>query len=142
MNRKRDDATIASNIETQKRVRKKVELGSMIRGKAHSDKMANVLKEADLLIEAAAEPPEFPRSRHEPYAYEKVAAEIMSHNLARKQEAAEEMDEIAATLGEAGLPDGFHRAAAEVFQRISDYKDRDPEEVSLEELLKSLSAPP
>jgi hypothetical protein len=30
-----------------------------------------------------------------------------------------EMEEIAATFAEAGQPDGFHRAAAEVFRRFS-----------------------
>src|SRR5262249_412193 len=29
-----------------------------------------------------------------------------------------EMEEIAATFAAAGLPDGFHRAAAEVYQRL------------------------
>jgi 3-hydroxyisobutyrate dehydrogenase-like beta-hydroxyacid dehydrogenase len=34
-----------------------------------------------------------------------------------------EMEEIAATFAAAGLPDGFHRAAAEVYQRLAQYKD-------------------
>jgi 3-hydroxyisobutyrate dehydrogenase-like beta-hydroxyacid dehydrogenase len=34
-----------------------------------------------------------------------------------------EMEEIAATFAEAGLPDGFHLAAAEIFRRLSPYKD-------------------
>ena len=34
-----------------------------------------------------------------------------------------EMEEIAATFAAAGLPDGFHRAAAEVWRRLSSYKD-------------------
>jgi len=34
-----------------------------------------------------------------------------------------EMNEIAATFAAAGLPDGFHRAAAEVWSRLSSYKD-------------------
>ena len=34
-----------------------------------------------------------------------------------------EMDEIAATFAEAGLPDGFHRAAGEIYQRMADFKD-------------------
>ena len=34
-----------------------------------------------------------------------------------------EMEEIAATFSEAGLPAGFHLAAAEVFSRLSAYKD-------------------
>lgn len=34
-----------------------------------------------------------------------------------------EMDEIARTFGSAGLPDGFHRAAAEVYARLKGFKD-------------------
>jgi 3-hydroxyisobutyrate dehydrogenase-like beta-hydroxyacid dehydrogenase len=34
-----------------------------------------------------------------------------------------EMNEIAATFAAAGLPDGFHRAAAEIWTRLSSYKD-------------------
>jgi 3-hydroxyisobutyrate dehydrogenase-like beta-hydroxyacid dehydrogenase len=34
-----------------------------------------------------------------------------------------EMDEIAATFRDAGLPAGFHAAAAEVFRRLVDFKD-------------------
>jgi hypothetical protein len=35
-----------------------------------------------------------------------------------------EMDEIAASFAAAGLPDGFHRAAAEVCRRLESFKDR------------------
>jgi len=34
-----------------------------------------------------------------------------------------EMEEIAATFAGAGLPDGFHLAAAEIWRRLSSYKD-------------------
>jgi 3-hydroxyisobutyrate dehydrogenase-like beta-hydroxyacid dehydrogenase len=34
-----------------------------------------------------------------------------------------EMDEIAATFAGAGLPDGFHRGAGEVYRRMASYKD-------------------
>lgn len=34
-----------------------------------------------------------------------------------------EMEEIAATFTGAGLPDGFHRAAAEIYARLAGYKD-------------------
>jgi 3-hydroxyisobutyrate dehydrogenase-like beta-hydroxyacid dehydrogenase len=34
-----------------------------------------------------------------------------------------EMEQIAATFAAAGLPDGFHRAAADVYQRLAGYKD-------------------
>jgi 3-hydroxyisobutyrate dehydrogenase-like beta-hydroxyacid dehydrogenase len=37
-----------------------------------------------------------------------------------------EMDEIAATFREAGLPGGFHEAAGEVYRRIAHFKDADP----------------
>jgi hypothetical protein len=37
-----------------------------------------------------------------------------------------EMRQIADTFADAGLPDGFHRAAAEVYARLSEYKDADP----------------
>jgi hypothetical protein len=33
------------------------------------------------------------------------------------------MEEIAATLEGAGLPAGFHRAAAEVYGRLAEFKD-------------------
>jgi 3-hydroxyisobutyrate dehydrogenase-like beta-hydroxyacid dehydrogenase len=35
-----------------------------------------------------------------------------------------EMEEIAASFAAAGLPDGFHRAAAEVYRRLESFKDR------------------
>jgi 3-hydroxyisobutyrate dehydrogenase-like beta-hydroxyacid dehydrogenase len=35
-----------------------------------------------------------------------------------------EMEEIAATFAAAGLPDGFHRASAEVYARLAPYKDQ------------------
>jgi 3-hydroxyisobutyrate dehydrogenase-like beta-hydroxyacid dehydrogenase len=35
-----------------------------------------------------------------------------------------EMEEIAASFEAAGLPDGFHRAAAEVYRRLESFKDR------------------
>ena len=34
-----------------------------------------------------------------------------------------EMEEIADAFAAAGLPDGFHRAAAEVYRRMTGYKD-------------------
>jgi 3-hydroxyisobutyrate dehydrogenase-like beta-hydroxyacid dehydrogenase len=48
-----------------------------------------------------------------------------------------EMDEIAATFQAAGLPGGFHASAAELFRRLSHFKDADtlPE---LEDVLKAL----
>jgi 3-hydroxyisobutyrate dehydrogenase-like beta-hydroxyacid dehydrogenase len=49
-----------------------------------------------------------------------------------------EMDEIAATLAAAGLPDGFHRAASEVFDRIGNELDPDDLEL-LVHLLETLA---
>ena len=50
-----------------------------------------------------------------------------------------EMHEIAATFEAAGLPGGFHQAAAEVFRRLADFKDHTASpgiEAVLEALLK------
>jgi 3-hydroxyisobutyrate dehydrogenase-like beta-hydroxyacid dehydrogenase len=50
-----------------------------------------------------------------------------------------EMDEIARTFAAAGLPDGFHRAAAEVFRRSPELTDADADE-SLDRVLDALLA--
>ena len=50
-----------------------------------------------------------------------------------------EMDEISATLKAAGLPDGFHAAAADIYRRLSEFKD--DTSVSLELILNSLLQP-
>lgn len=47
-----------------------------------------------------------------------------------------EMEEIANTFAAAGLPDGFHRAAADVYQRLAEYKDA-PIPPSIEEAASS-----
>jgi hypothetical protein len=47
-----------------------------------------------------------------------------------------EMNEIADTLANVSLPDGIHRAAAELYHRLTDFKDA--EDVSLDEILKTL----
>ena len=47
-----------------------------------------------------------------------------------------EMDEIASTFGEAGLPDGFHRAASEVYERLRSFKDSPG--TTVEEMLEAL----
>jgi 3-hydroxyisobutyrate dehydrogenase-like beta-hydroxyacid dehydrogenase len=56
---------------------------------------------------------------------------------------APEMEEIAATFGAAGLPNGFHDAAAEIYRRLAGFKDADPAP-RLDEVLRVLSgeAPP
>jgi 3-hydroxyisobutyrate dehydrogenase-like beta-hydroxyacid dehydrogenase len=50
-----------------------------------------------------------------------------------------EMDEIAATFRDAGLPPGFHEAAAVVFRRLSDFRDR--ASPSLDDVIDALVAP-
>ena len=47
------------------------------------------------------------------------------------------MKEIAATLAGAGIPGGFHTAAAEIFRRMAPYKDAS-DTPEIEEVLKSL----
>ena len=47
-----------------------------------------------------------------------------------------EMREIAATLESAGLPPGFHQAAAEVYERLREFKDA--EGVSVEDVLRRI----
>ncbi len=49
-----------------------------------------------------------------------------------------EMREIAATFALAGLPDGFHQAAAEIYHRMADFKDA--ETPPLDQVLKALLA--
>ena len=50
-----------------------------------------------------------------------------------------EMDEIAATFAGAGLPDGFHRAASELYRHMAIYKDA-PASPSIEDVAKTLLA--
>ena len=47
-----------------------------------------------------------------------------------------EMDEIAATFAAAGLPDGFHKAAGEVYRRLGSFKDSP--DTTVEEMLAAL----
>ena len=49
-----------------------------------------------------------------------------------------EMDEIATTFAEAGLPDGFHKAAAKIFQRMTNLEPDGPE--PLTQILAALPA--
>ncbi len=48
-----------------------------------------------------------------------------------------EMEEIAATFAEKGLPAGMPLGAAEVFRRLADFKDQDPPP-SLDEVVAQL----
>lgn len=50
-----------------------------------------------------------------------------------------EMDEIADTFASAGLPDGFHRAASEVFARLGEFKNS--RSASVEQMLEALLNP-
>jgi hypothetical protein len=47
------------------------------------------------------------------------------------------MHEIAATFQGAGLPGGFHQAAAEVYERLATFKDH-PEPPAIESVLEAL----
>jgi hypothetical protein len=48
------------------------------------------------------------------------------------------MDEIAIMFTEAGLPSGFMRSAAEIFERLSGFKDDRPD---LDAVLHALGVP-
>jgi 3-hydroxyisobutyrate dehydrogenase-like beta-hydroxyacid dehydrogenase len=48
-----------------------------------------------------------------------------------------EMDEIASAFSSAGLPDGFHRAAAEIYARLDGYRDAS-DAPSLDEIARAL----
>jgi 3-hydroxyisobutyrate dehydrogenase-like beta-hydroxyacid dehydrogenase len=48
-----------------------------------------------------------------------------------------EMEEIAATFDAAGMPPGFHQAAADIYQRLAEFKDA-PATPSIEEVLAAL----
>ncbi len=50
-----------------------------------------------------------------------------------------EMEEIAATFAAAGLPNGFHTAAAEIFTRLQDFKDAPAADLDL--VFQALLAP-
>jgi 3-hydroxyisobutyrate dehydrogenase-like beta-hydroxyacid dehydrogenase len=52
-----------------------------------------------------------------------------------------EMEEIASAFAAAGLPDGFHLAAAELYRRLAVYKDA-PEPPQLEEVIRVLLSAP
>ena len=41
-----------------------------------------------------------------------------------------EMEEIAATLAQFGLPAGFHLTSSEVWRRLSDFRDEDTPDVA------------
>lgn len=49
-----------------------------------------------------------------------------------------EMEEMVETFGAIGLPDGFHAAAAEIYQRVAQFKDA-PDAPSIEAVLRALN---
>jgi 3-hydroxyisobutyrate dehydrogenase-like beta-hydroxyacid dehydrogenase len=51
-----------------------------------------------------------------------------------------EMEEIAATFAAAGMPNGFHQAAAEIYQRLAEFKDA-PATPAIDEVLAALQTP-
>jgi hypothetical protein len=51
-----------------------------------------------------------------------------------------EMEEIAVTFAAAGMPPGFHQAAADIYQRLADFKDA-PSTPAVEQVLAALRAP-
>jgi 3-hydroxyisobutyrate dehydrogenase-like beta-hydroxyacid dehydrogenase len=56
----------------------------------------------------------------------KTAERRLTHTTTKAWRFAGEMNEIADMYASAGLPEGFHRAAAAVYQRLLEYKDADP----------------
>ena len=64
----------------------------------------------------------------------------LSSAAAKAWRFAGEMDEIASTFEADGLPDGFHRAAADVYRRLAEFKD-DPDAPGGAELAKHLLPP-
>ena len=47
----------------------------------------------------------------------------VSANIKKAWRFVGEMEEIAATFEAAGLPDGFHEAAGEIYRRLAGWKD-------------------
>jgi len=47
------------------------------------------------------------------------------------------MQEIASTLEAAGMPPAFHQAAAEIYEKLRDFKDANP---TIDEVLQKLRA--
>ena len=74
--------------------------------------------------------------RSQPALGRRLDAAVASTRKAWRWEG--EMVEIARTLADAGLPDGFHRAAAEVFARLVALKDDD--DAALDDVLTLLAA--
>ena len=68
-----------------------------------------------------------------------AALQIKAEAFAAARATDAKMREIAESFAEAGLPSGFHRAAAEVWERLAEWKDvAEPPEMAqvLERLLR------
>ena len=78
---------------------------------------------------------------HEGSELAQNASQRVQRVTAKAWRFADEMDEIAATFGAAGLPEDFHRAAADLYRRLADFKDA-PETPSLEAVLQALIQSP
>lgn len=63
---------------------------------------------------------------HDDPAFPARAARRLTGVTAKAWRFRGEMQEIAATFEEAGMPGGFHQAAAEVYRRLEEFKGRDP----------------
>ncbi|MFC1885894.1 DUF1932 domain-containing protein [Thermodesulfobacteriota bacterium] len=72
--------------------------------------------------------------------YAKNTLESIRRVTAKAWRFSGEMEEIASTLDAAGLPNSFHLAACEIYQRITKFKDADPMP-SVEDVLDALLNP-
>ena len=69
---------------------------------------------------------------------ETESAEAASQSAAKAWRFAGEMHQIADTFAAAGLPEGFHRAAGELYARLAAFKDA-PEPVTLDAVVDALT---
>jgi 3-hydroxyisobutyrate dehydrogenase-like beta-hydroxyacid dehydrogenase len=67
------------------------------------------------------------------------AERVATGNAPKAWRFAGELDEIAASFAAQGLPDGFGRAAADVYQRLADFKDT--EGTTLADVIEALNLP-
>jgi 3-hydroxyisobutyrate dehydrogenase-like beta-hydroxyacid dehydrogenase len=69
--------------------------------------------------------------------FAQVTRELVRRVTAKAWRFAGEMEEIAATFQEAGMPGGFHNAAGMIYRRMADFKDF-PSTPELDEVLEAL----
>jgi len=74
---------------------------------------------------------------HEPSDLVTSAAHRVRQVTAKAWRFVGEMDEIAATFEEVGTPNDFHRAAAEIYRRLANFKNA-PEMPTLEDVLQAV----